>query len=93
MKGFISSVTGDVNFNPPHQPCDVGLGDPRVGGRGHVFSRASVLSGVAAAGLAVSLLTQGVREAVISGTWRQRDIQTWKEEEVTGKKRGNQHIS
>lgn len=42
---------------------------------------------MAAAGLAVSLLTQSVREVVISGTGRQRDIQTWKEEEeVTEKK-------
>lgn len=49
---------------------------------------------MAAAGLAVSLLTQSVREVVISGTGRQRDIQTWKEEEeVTEKKSGHQHIS
>lgn len=45
---------------------------------------------MAAAGFAVSLLTQGVGEVVISGTWRQRDIQTWKEEEeVTGKKKAD----
>lgn len=55
-----------------NRPRDVGLRDPGVGGWGHVFSRASVLSGVAAAGLAVSLLTQSVGEVVISGTWRRR---------------------
>lgn len=53
---------------------------------------------MATAGLAVSLLTQSVWEVVISGTQRQCDIETWKEQEVTDKptvkKKGtNQQIS
>lgn len=41
----------------PDRPGDVGLGDPGVGGRAHVFPRTLVFSRVSAAGLAVSLLT------------------------------------
>lgn len=40
---------------------------------------------MATAGLAVSLLTQSVWEVVISGTQRQCDIETWKEQEVIDK--------
>lgn len=81
-----------LQFNMPtsaNQPGNVGLRDPGVSGRADVFSWTFILSSVAAAGLAVSLLTQGVREVVISGTQRQSDIETWKEqEEVTGKQTG-----
>lgn len=69
-----------------NQPGDIGLRDPGVSGRADVFSRAFILSSVATAGLAVSLLTQSVWEVVISGTQRRSDIETWKEqEEVTEK--------
>lgn len=58
-----------------YQPGDVGLRDPGVSGWADVFSRAFILSGMAAAGLAVSLLTQSVWEVVISATQRQSDIE------------------
>lgn len=48
-----------------NQPGDIGLRDPDVRGWAQVFPRAFLLSGVAAAGLAVSLLTQSVWETVI----------------------------
>lgn len=69
-----------------NQPGYIGLRDPGVSGRADVFSQAFLLSSVAAAGLAVSLLTQSVWEVVVPGTQRQSDIETWKEqEEVTEK--------
>lgn len=78
--------------NWPNQPRNVSLRDPGVSGWADVFSWAFILSSVAAAGLAVSLLTQSVGEAVISGTKRHSDIETWIErewvtEKPTGKKR------
>lgn len=58
-----------------NQPCDVCLRDPGVSGWDDIFSRAFILRSVAAAGLAVSLLTQSVGEVVIPGTQRQSDIE------------------
>ena len=48
-------------------PADVGLRDAAVGGGARALGGALVLRSVAAAGLAVRLLTQGVGEAVVTG--------------------------
>lgn len=61
-------------FPAGHQPCDVGLRDVGVSGWAHVFAWTFILPGLAAAGLTVGLLTQSVREVVISAMHTQNEF-------------------
>jgi len=61
MNRFYTAVQQSAASQPrENQPADIGLRDPGVGARADVLSQAFIVPGVAAAGLAVGLLTQSV---------------------------------